>query len=888
MSTAQSQIGSFQVLREIGRGGMGVVYLARDTRLDRQVAIKALPEDFAADPERLTRFEREAKTLASLSHPNVGGIYGVEEHEGKRFLILEFVEGQTLAEHLESGPLPIDETLELCTQVAAGLEAAHEAGVIHRDLKPGNIKITPEGKVKVLDFGLAKSAARPGSSSSLLRDSPTMSLPATPHSPTIPGAIMGTAPYMSPEQARGRSVDKRSDIWSFGVILYECLTGLSPFTGETVSDSIGAILHKDPDIALLPAPTPPRIVDLLRRMLEKNRDQRLRDAGDARLILDECLRSREWLAQPGARARRTRWVGVGSAVVTGALMLVLGFLIGRQWNASAAGGSRPALVAGAFTKLTDADGSEGWPRLSPDGSTLVYCASGPDGSQDIWSLRVGGFNPVNLTPGSPGDDTAPAFSPDGQRIAFRSERDGGGLWVMGATGESPRRITSVGFDPAWSPDGRQIVFTDEGIIHPYVRNRDTRLFVVAPDGGEVRTVYGSDAVQPAWSPGGHRIAFWTIVAGGQRDIFTIPSGGGEPVAVTADAATDWCPVWSPDGRFLYFCSDRGGHMNLWRVPIDERTGQRRGDFEPVTAGVGDLIGLPSISRDGRRIAYCSIQMIVNVQRLKIDLQTGLAIGHAEWVTRGTTSIFYISASPNGEWLAATRAGATEDLVILRSDGSDRRLLTNDAAKDRGPSWSSDGQRIAFYSDRSERYEIWTIRADGSGLTQVTQQDASAPRTTTFPYWSPDDRRIVYSHGEDGRIAELLPSGVAGAVREIPRPSEQSTLSLRAWSPDGSMIGAAIQQDVKPRTCVLDAETGKVVRVFDRGGEYCDWLDNKRLLTIDDSAVLLLDLESGEVREIYSAGRDVIAGSPMDYCPATGWLYFPRANAQADVWMIELE
>ena len=251
-----TQIGTYRIEREVGRGGMGVVYLGRDISLDRPVAIKALPPEVAEDPSRLERFEREARTLAQLSDPHIAGIYGTESHDGQRYLVLEYVEGETLADRLDRGPLPIDETLELGAQIASGLEAAHEAGVIHRDLKPANVKLTPEGRAVVLDFGLAK--AEEGASTTGLSEAATLTTPA-PHSPSIPGAVIGTAAYMSPEQARGRRVDRRTDIWAFGVVLYEMLTGSSPFAGETATDSIGAVLHKGVELEHLPERTPPAI-----------------------------------------------------------------------------------------------------------------------------------------------------------------------------------------------------------------------------------------------------------------------------------------------------------------------------------------------------------------------------------------------------------------------------------------------------------------------------------------------------------------------------------------------------------------------------------------------------------------------------------------------------
>lgn len=301
-----ANIGPYQIQRELGRGGMGEVFLARDTRLDRDVAIKALPAHLAADPDRLARFQREAKALAALNHPGVGAIYGLEEAGGHQYLVLEYIEGETLLDRLGSGPIPVDEAMSIARQMAEALEAAHEKGIVHRDLKPGNVMVTPEGVVKVLDFGLARTAEGPMSSTSLpaAADSPTMPV----HSPTIPGAIMGTAGYMSPEQARGKPVDKRSDIFSFGCVFYELLTGSGPFPGETVTDSLGAILHRDPEWDLLPKSTPPRVRELLRNCLVKDRRNRLHDIGDARLELDRAIAGHE--SRPRFRLVRTRCAGL--------------------------------------------------------------------------------------------------------------------------------------------------------------------------------------------------------------------------------------------------------------------------------------------------------------------------------------------------------------------------------------------------------------------------------------------------------------------------------------------------------------------------------------------------------------------------------------------------
>src|SRR6267142_2108333 len=295
-------IGPYKVDREIGRGGMGVIFLAHDTRLGRTVALKALPDDVASDTDRLQRFEREARVLASLNHPNIAAIYGLEEAEGRRYLALELIEGETLADKLSRGPLPLHEALDILIQITSGMEAAHDAGVVHRDLKPANVMITSQDQVKILDFGLAKGKVATDeeglAKSPALIDSPTLSSPTLPHSPTfinpatMAGVILGTAAYLSPEQARGKIVDRRTDIWSFGCVLYECLTGKRAFDGETVSDTIAKILERPMDWSTLPKATPARLRELLERCLTKDPRRRLRDIGDARLALEEVRSGR--------------------------------------------------------------------------------------------------------------------------------------------------------------------------------------------------------------------------------------------------------------------------------------------------------------------------------------------------------------------------------------------------------------------------------------------------------------------------------------------------------------------------------------------------------------------------------------------------------------------
>ena len=461
----------YDITGVIGAGGMGEVYRAKDMRLNRDVAIKVLPELFAADPERLKRFEREAQTLAALNHPNIAQIYGVVDvptvahglspARDSAALVMEFVDGENLAQRIARGAIPLDDAIPIARQIADALEAAHEQGIIHRDLKPANIKVRPDGAVKVLDFGLAKAMASDVGQgfSHDLQNSPTFTSPAMM---TQMGVILGTAAYMAPEQARGKAVDRRADIWAFGCVLYEMLCGRRPFAGAELTDILAAIVRDAPDLAALPPETPAAMRRLIERCLEKDPRERLRDIGEARIALAHATRP-DGVAAP-APSRSQTWIVVATAaIVAGG---------GLAWWLLPRGGEIPPAVA-SLRQLTEAPGAEINPDISPDGRQVLY-AAGPERARDLYLLRVGGGRAINLTAGSSSDNVQGAFSPDGERIAFRSSRDSGGLFIMGATGESVRRLTSSGADPRWSPDGGRLAYATEPVVDPYPASRSPR------------------------------------------------------------------------------------------------------------------------------------------------------------------------------------------------------------------------------------------------------------------------------------------------------------------------------------------------------------------------------------------------------------------------------
>jgi predicted Ser/Thr protein kinase len=450
--TTPSQIGPYRLTREIGRGGMGIVYLARDTKLDRDVAIKCLPDGLAGDPDRLARFEREAKTLASLNHPNVATVHGFEEVEDRRYIVLEYIDGETLEDRLNSGALPIDEALDVAVQVAQAVEAAHDKGIIHRDLKPANIKLTSDDQVKVLDFGLAKALDDRASSVVDIGESPTM---VEGGSPTMPGVILGTAGYLSPEQARGKPVDQRTDVFSYGCVLYEMLAGRPPFPGETIADSISATLQKDVPVDELPPTVPFMVRHVLRRCLERDRKRRLRDIGDARIELEGALDAPGPVdADVDERASSRGRPGPVAVAVTALVMVVIGAALGRQLASPvAAPVVHLAIPPPPNHQIRHTGDLSGPPVVSPDGRSVAFVASAPGEAQRLWVRRIDEPEAREI----PETDGAmfPFWSFDGRSVGFFTRQK---LRRVDLETYTVMSIADVqeGRGGAWTADGRII------------------------------------------------------------------------------------------------------------------------------------------------------------------------------------------------------------------------------------------------------------------------------------------------------------------------------------------------------------------------------------------------------------------------------------------------
>lgn len=884
------RIGPYRVLSLLGIGGMGEVYLAEDTRLGRRVALKLLPPEFTHNAERIRRFEREARAASALNHPNIVTIYEVGQSDGTYFIATELVEGQTLRELMPPARTEIQLALKVMVQVADALAAAHAAGIVHRDVKPENIMLRPDGYAKVLDFGLAK-LSEPAPAHDASQNTTEIQ-----HTDT--GAVLGTVAYMSPEQALGQEVDHRTDIFSLGIVLYEMTSGAHPFRGPTAAATFDALLNRDPPPPISSNPDiSPELERIIGRALEKDPELRYQTASDLRAELKRWQRTLEsspigstsvpWRARRVSRLRRRAYLRAGLALIALLIVAALVFLSLRR--------SQPKEPAApirnlSFAQLTDESGAELFPSLSPDGKSVVY-AGKASGNWDLYLQRVGGKNPRNLTTDSTADETQPAFSPDGDRIAFRSERERGGLFVMGATGESVKRLTDFGYHPAWSPDGRDVAFSTHNIEDPNDRSLErSDIWIVNVASAEKRQLTGEtvgDAAQPQWSPSGARIAYWSRRKGGQRDLWTIRATGGAPVAVTDDTDFDWNPVWSPDGKHLYFSSDRGGQMNLWRVAIEEKTGIVTGPPESLTTPSPYAEHL-SFSHDGRRAVYVSQVSSKHILKADFNPDTAVLMAEPVAVTEGSKHTAQPNLSPDGEWFVySTQGDKQEDLFIIDKDGTATpRQLTDDHFKDRHPRWSPDGKRIVFYSDRGGTYEAWTINRDGSGLQQMTFNNGL---TVIYSFWSPDGSRLAYNlRDESCWIIEVGKPWAQQTPKRVPDPPNNSGI-FRAfsWSPDGRKLAGWINDPTeKVGVLIYTFETNTFERITDFGSRPI-WLhDSHRIVFRDAGKLFLVNTDTKKIQEISLHSPNPVVEYGMANDSRT--LYYTLLSTEADIWMLNLE
>src|SRR5262245_10539166 len=798
----------YRILEPLGHGGMGVVYKAQDTRLGRYVALKFLTDRSSRDHIALKRFKREARTASELNHPHICTIHDVDEYKGRPFIVMELLEGRTLKRHIGGRPLPMAELLELALQIADALEAAHAKGIVHRDVKPANIFITQRGQVKVLDFGLAKPGTRADDGGEAIVGG---TAEWTEETTSRPGAVLGTLAYMSPEQAGGEELDARSDLFSFGVVLYEMATGVRPFTGQSTEDVSDAIRNEPP--------VPPRELNpslpaglqrVIARALEKDRPARYQNAAELRADLRQLQRELDGTGtradQEDARGRLRRiWLAIAAGLALGATALVVWWPFGHSDP-----GTGQLVVQAALPKivpLTTLQGEEFGPAFSPDGEQIAFVWSGEDrGNFDIYVQRVSSGIGRRLTK-HPDAEVNPAWSPDGQQIAFArytgNQRE---IFVMPAEGGPERKIIGAGPgtpDPmsplSWSPDGQYLVFTERpapglpSSLHLYsFATGEKRPLTTAP------ARFGES--NPRFSPDGQKVAFTRGTARAE-DICLVSLATREVQQVTNDKREIRGMDWTADGQEIVFVSTRGGRIGLWRIAA--------GGGEPTpVAGFGDNIGTPTIARRGQRLAFTQRVDDRNIWRLELPNAANPAPRPVRLIasTRDESLPQY---SPDGQHIAfgSTRSGSAEiwrcaadgsnptivtsiggpftgtprwspdgrevafesqaagnaNIYVVSSEGGQPRRLTDDPAEDMAPSWSRDGRWVYFGSNRSGTYQIWKVPADGGEAVQVTKDGGTAAFEsvdgTELYYWKGGAQIGIWKRPVGGGAETPLPAAV---------------------------------------------------------------------------------------------------------------------------------
>lgn len=856
----------YRVESKAGQGAMGAVYAAWDTRLNRRIALKILPAGEFADTARKQRFMREAHAASSLMHPNIVTIHDIGADRDMNFIAMEFVEGRSLDQIIPPAGLPVKQAVAYAVQIAGALSAAHAAGIVHRDLKPSNIMVTREGLVKLLDFGLARVMRLPDRGSGPL---------------TVEGEIMGTPSYMSPEQVRGQAADHRSDIFSFGTVLYEMVTGRCPFEGGTAVETMNAILKADP-AALFEGgrAVPFALESIIQHCLEKDPEDRFQSARDLAYALEATGGQAGGFQAAAAPANRLRkralWAGALAAC------FALAFLLAYAWLRTSQ--SRLSAEGRIFAPVTQDPGAELFPSLAPDGKSVVY-ASKASGNWDIYLRRAGSDESVNLTRDCMETDTQPAFSPDGNWIAFRSNRDGGGIFLMRADGAGVKRLADAGYNPAWSPDGREIVYAEEGVARPEDRaGRVSRLWIVETATGRKRLLSKDDGVQPQWSPNGRHIAYWAVDLDGRRDIWTVPAAGGPPVRITGDEYLDWNPVWSHDGAYLYFCSNRGGSSVVWRMPMRESTGDPRGAPERIRTPAPYAAHL-SFSRDGRRMAYVHQVTTGRLCTVRFDPFGERVTSEPKEIAQNSKGAARPALSPDGRWLAFNSTEDQEQLLMVGADGSGLRQLTQDGNRDRGPRWSPDGKRIAFFSSRSGDWEIWTIEAESGELRQVT---ALAGQNVAWPVWSPDGKQLAYTiFGVNTFLIDPRKPWTEQTPRRLPAIGEAGQLfNGWSWSPDGSMLAGFLNRG--DGIALFMPAAGTFRKLSDFGSDPVWLSDSRRLLFHHRGQIHLMDIESRRTAEVLSIAPEEISRRGFAVSPDDRNIYYSVSTTEADVWFIEFE
>ena len=891
-------ISHYRILSKLGAGGMGEVYLAEDTRLGRKVALKLLRAGLATDEEARRRFTQEARAASALNHPHIITIYDIGIDGARDFIALEYVEGESLRTLISREKIEVKRTLELIAQAASGLAAAHEAGIFHRDIKPENLMVTRGWQLKILDFGLAKLRERQASSITA-SNLTTASLPVA-QVETMPGTILGTVTYMSPEQTQGRTLDQRTDIFSLGVVLYEMLTGQRPFQGKSAVDVLHAIMNSEPRPALEVNPRlPAEVMEIFGKALAKEVSERYQHAGDFELDLRRlkgAIESNSLLSAQiktdfnSSAIKRARLMRGILGVLLFAAGIVAAWILGR---ATASPRSESSLALTTLTPLTIDPAYDGEPTFSPSGE-IVYVTD-RTGNFEIFRKLISGGAEINLSKNN-ADDVQPAFSPDGTQIAFVSTRSstsqliyrnanfplmGGDIWIMPALGGSERKIVEAGNFPSWSPDGSSLIYTSGPIGRQ-------KILSIPASGGEPREILlkstsdNRNVFYPSYSSDGR----WIVFEKQQGDeIYVVSAIGGEPQLI----ARGRHPIWNANSTaIIYSSGEPGKNYSLWQVPFALEQGKRIGDPTPLTISRGRDTQA-AVSRDGKLIAFAAQDVEFNIERVPFDAEAGRLAGTTTAIiTSGHSLNYFFDVSWDGRSVAfESHRGASYH--IWRSDEAGLNQLTSAANfDDRSPRWSPDGRTIGFVrkevNDAEDNSSLWLMSADGVN-PQLLQPEAQWFR------WLHDGRIIYHSTGD--QQFHLLD---VRANRSQPLTNEKGVRPTFSISPDGQWVvyQSTLNGTIDVRAVPISGGQSRAIveTTRDDGHPFVSpsgmWLyfqsDHKNLFRVPGPAQGWRKAEPEQVTNFLESGLYL---EDPQISRDGRYLFYSRAHITGDIWIMKL-